>query len=143
MSDSDPCEVALERYTDKRRWLNLWTMLLWIFGATVVIFCSVAILLFIRETWLPGALVVLGTIVNGAGVAWVVSQRKGSEQEERDAFADFRAECGGRQQQVKPGPALQGSNPRIPTAQEINSNAWKSLLSGNSIRSRDQARRRT
>ena len=125
MANPNPCLYAMKRYVDKRRWLNLWTLLLWIFGATVVIFCCIAILLFIRETWLPGALTVLGTIVNGAGIAWVVKQRKGAEAEERSAFKTFRDECrGGKKSELE----LLGE--RVLTEQELNTLAWRALLSG-------------
>ncbi len=132
MTDLDPdlCVVAMERYTDKRRWLNLWTMLLWIFGVTVVLFSCVAILLFVRQTWLPGAITVLGTVVNGAGIAWVVTQRKGAEQEERDAFATFSTLCGRRRQSGRSSPSLQSAAADIPSVRELNSRAWRSLLRG-------------
>jgi len=131
--DLDPCAIAVMRYTDKRKWLNLWTMLLWIFGATVVLFFSVAIILFIKETWLPGAITVIGTMVNGAGIAWVVTQRKGAEQEERDAFTVLSTECGDRRKSAARGVRPLGAEPEIPTARELSSRAWKSLLWGDPI----------
>jgi hypothetical protein len=133
LTELDPCAIAVMRYTDKRKWLNLWTMLLWIFGATVVLFFSVAIILFIKETWLPGAITVIGTMVNGAGITWVVTQRKGAEQEERDAFAALSTECGDRQKSAARGVEPLGAAPEIPTVRELSSRAWKSLLWGDPI----------
>ena len=133
MTDLDPYAIAVMRYTDKRKWLNLWTMLLWIFGATVVLFFSVAIILFIKETWLPGAITVIGTMVNGAGITWVVAQRKGAEREERDAFAALSTECGNRKKSAARGVEPLGAAPEIPTVRELNSRAWKSLLWGDPI----------
>jgi hypothetical protein len=120
----DPCAVAMTRYVDKRRWLNLWTVLLFIFGATIIIFCVIAIMLFIRETWLPGALTVLGTIVNGAAIAWVVNRRTEAEKEERDAFKEFNNQCGGKKSVI----GYQGPLTHIPTERELKTMAWKSLF---------------
>lgn len=123
MSNPNPCSFAIKRYVDKRRWLNLWTLLLWIFGVTVIIFCCTSILLFIRETWLPGALTVLGTIVNSAGIAWVVAQRKVAEAEERAAFKIFRDECQGGEKSK-----LELLGQRVPSEVELKEIAWRSLL---------------
>jgi len=131
MSNPDPCVFAMKRYVDKLRWLNLWTLLLWIFGATVVVFCSVATLLFIRKTWLPGALTVLGTIVNGAGTAWVIARRKEAEAEERDAFKVFSVECADRKSDKKAaGVELLGLTPKAFSEHELRSIAWRSLFRG-------------
>ncbi|MGA2168686.1 MAG: hypothetical protein ABSG62_10775 [Terracidiphilus sp.] len=67
-----PCDFAKLRYFSAPRWLNLWKILLYAFGAAVVLFLVAAILLFIRSTWLAGAITALGTIVSGTGIAWVV-----------------------------------------------------------------------
>lgn len=123
MPGQNPCKFAMQRYVDKRRWLNLWTALLWVFGLTVIVFSCVAILLFIRETWLPGALTVFGTVVNGAGIAWVVTQRKGAETEERAAFKVLTKEC--YERTAEPQVELQGA----PTSlQDLQSLAWSSLF---------------
>lgn len=97
-------------------------MLLWTFGATVIIFCCIGIFLFIRQTWLPGAITLLGTIVNGAGIARVVTQRNGAEAEERDAFKTFSEECHGNQSGAL---TLQSE---IPSQQELRAVAWRSLF---------------
>jgi hypothetical protein len=131
MIDLDPCNFAMKRYVDKLRWLNLWTALLWIFGVTLIVFCSVAILLFIRETWLPGALTVVGAIVNGAGIAWVLARRKEAETEERDAFNVFSVECAGRKAgKIGPPTGPPPPSPRIFSQRELRSIAWQSLLKG-------------
>jgi len=130
MATPDTCAVATERYFDKRRWLNLWTLLLWVFGVTVILFCCAAILLFITQTWLAGALTVLGTIVNGAGVGWVVTQRTTAEKEERDAFKVFTDTCGPSKGGVA---AVQGFIRPVPSRSELTSMAWKSLFSSLSL----------
>jgi hypothetical protein len=92
---TDPCSIAFERYKNIARWRNLWTILLFIFGASVIIFLAGAILLFIKESWLPGAITLCSTIVNAAGVSWVVARRTEAVKEETDAYADVKNVCGG------------------------------------------------
>ena len=87
------CDIAKLRYFHALRWLDLWKALLYIFGATVVLFLVGAIVLFIRESFLPGAIATLGTIVNSAGIAWVVRQRNGAASEEKEAFKELSTHC--------------------------------------------------
>jgi len=91
---TDPCSIAFERYKNLARWRNLWTILLFIFGATVILFLVGAIFLFIKESWLPGAISTLGTLVNAAGVSWVVARRGESVREETEAYEDVKRVCG-------------------------------------------------
>jgi hypothetical protein len=37
-SPFDPCTVAVERYKTIAKWRNLWTILLFVFGSTVIVF---------------------------------------------------------------------------------------------------------
>jgi hypothetical protein len=92
---TDPCSIAFERYKNLARWRNLWTILLFIFGASVTIFLIGAIFLFINESWLPGAISTLGTMVNAAGVSWVVTRRGEAVTEETEAYEDVKSVCGG------------------------------------------------
>ena len=114
------CDFARMNYQDVLKWRNLWTILLYGFGVTVVLFSVAAILLFIRSTWLPGALTTLGTIVSGTGITWVVNQRKTAVAEEKEAFRRLNEEC------KQPGYALAGID-KQPWFSELESNAWKSL----------------
>jgi len=95
MSDGtvSPCEYAIERHRNIAKWRNLWTILLFIFGCTVVIFLVAAILLFIRQDWLPGALSTLGTIVNGVGIKWIYERRMEAVKEEEEAYKDVEEKC--------------------------------------------------
>ena len=88
------CDFAMERYRNIAKWRNMWTVLLFIFGSTVIIFLCGSILLFIRQSWLPGTISTLGTIVNGVGVSWVVTRRNEAVKEEEDAYKDVQAQCG-------------------------------------------------
>jgi hypothetical protein len=86
----DPCTLAVERYKSIARWRNLWTILLFIFGMTVILFLCASILLFNSQGWLPGAISALGTIVNGVGVSWVVARRNDAVREEGLAYEDVK-----------------------------------------------------
>lgn len=90
-----PCEFAIERYRNIAKWRNMWTILLFIFGSTVILFLCGSILLFIRQNWLPGAISTLGTIVNGVGVSWVLSRRTEAVKEEEEAYKDVQSKCPG------------------------------------------------
>ncbi len=87
------CKIAQERFRNAALWKNLWSILLWVFGATVVIFLVLAILFFLRQDWLPGALTSLGTIVEGAGIKWVVDRRSDAAKEEEDAYKEVEEAC--------------------------------------------------
>jgi len=87
------CEYARNRHLGLALWRNLWTILLFVFGCAVVVFLVVAILLFIREDWLPGALSTLGTIVTGASVGWIVTRRSEAVQEEEKAYQQVVDVC--------------------------------------------------
>jgi hypothetical protein len=88
-----PCDYARERHRNRVMWLNLWTMLLFIFGSVVVLFLCAAILFFIRQDWLPGALTTLGTIVQGVGIKWVADRHKEAVAAEQEAYQDVGAKC--------------------------------------------------
>lgn len=119
---NDPCDIAKQRYYDCLRWLNLWKLLLFAFGVTIVIFSIVAIILFINANWLPLALSVLGTVVNGVGIGWVVNQRNKAADEEREAFERLTEECAPPQKKALVGVAQQ------PWFQQLQTSAWKSLF---------------
>lgn len=114
-------DFAKLHYLNALRWLNLWSILVYVFGVTVVLFLVAAILLFIRETWLPGALTTLGTIVSSVGITWVVNQRATAVEEEKEAFSRLKWEYG------SPGMGLIGIK-QMPWFIELRSLAWKSLL---------------
>jgi hypothetical protein len=88
-----PCEYARERHRNILMWRNLWTILLFVFGTAVVLFAVLAIALFIREEWLAGAIMALGTLAQGAAIKWVVDRRADAVQEEEIAYQDVAARC--------------------------------------------------
>jgi len=87
------CEYARERHQNLARWRNLWTILLFAFAAAVVLFLIGAVLLFIRQSWLPGALSTLGTIANGLGIRRVLDRRREAVQEEEEGYRDVVEKC--------------------------------------------------
>ena len=115
------CDVARLRYFHALRWLTLWKILLFVFGASIVLFLVTAILFFLRESFLPGALTTLGTIVTGAGIGWVVGQRTTAAAEEKDAFQELKEACS------PPGASFVGIRQQ-PWFVELQEAATKSLL---------------
>lgn len=91
---SIPCQIAQQRYRNAALWKNLWTILLFAFGAAMVVFLVVAIAFFIREDWLPGAVAILGTIAQGAAIRWVLDRRNEASKEEEDAYKEVQNQCG-------------------------------------------------
>jgi hypothetical protein len=93
MNGFDACQFALERYRNFARWRNLWTILLFVLGASVVLSLLGAIFLFIRADWLPVALSTLGTIVTGLAAKWVMDRRVEAVREEQAAYEDAQKSC--------------------------------------------------
>jgi hypothetical protein len=91
----DPCRIAVDRYKNYAMWRNLWTILLFFFGSTIIVFACVSILLFINQGWLASAISTLGTIVSGASIGWVVKRREEAQKEEEKAYEDQKLVCAG------------------------------------------------
>jgi hypothetical protein len=90
-TDSDLLQqIVYNRYRNALIWRNLWSILLFIFGASLILFAVVTIFFLIRQDWIPSALTVIGTIVEGAGTAWVVSRRNESVTEEKEALEEAK-----------------------------------------------------
>jgi uncharacterized membrane protein YcjF (UPF0283 family) len=88
-----PCEYARERHRNILMWRNLWTILLFAFGTAVIVFAVLAVALFIRQEWLAGAIMALGTLAQGAAIKWVVDRRTDAVREEEIAYQDVAAKC--------------------------------------------------
>jgi hypothetical protein len=88
------CQFAQQRYKNIALWRNLWTILIFAFGVVVVVFLVMAIVFLIRQDWLPGGLNVLGTIVDGVAIGWVLARRNQAVEEEKDALAEIKELCG-------------------------------------------------
>jgi membrane protein YqaA with SNARE-associated domain len=77
---------ATERHRTAARWRNLWTALIFAIGAAATIFLITAILLFIKESWIPGAISTLASFLSGGAVQWLLARRKEAVAEEEQAF---------------------------------------------------------
>lgn len=88
-----PCEYARRRHQKLAKWRNRWTVLIFAVGSTVVLFLIQAILLFLREAWLPGSIWTLATVVSGVGTSWVLARRSEAVKEEEEAYRDVSEKC--------------------------------------------------
>lgn len=116
MALQTPCDFAKARYVDIGRLRQLWGGLWFVLGMSVALFLSISIVLFLRSSWLPGAVGVLGTIVNGAAMTWITTQRRIAADEEEKAFAELLQHCA-------PPPAAElgffpGLNDRVATVMQ-------------------------
>jgi hypothetical protein len=89
-----PCDLAVERWRWIKKWRELWSILIFAFGTAIILFLIAAILLLVRQTWLPGALTAAGTIVSSSMVLWVVKRRTEAVAEEKEAWKDYVDTCG-------------------------------------------------
>jgi small-conductance mechanosensitive channel len=94
MADFNPCDFLFERWKNLALWRNLWTILIFLFGAFLVIFLVSTIFLFIKESWISGALTTVGAIVDGVVVRWVLARRDQAVAEETQAKEELLRVCG-------------------------------------------------
>lgn len=87
------CSIAQERHHSTALWRNLWTLLLWLLGVSIVAFLMMAVLFLLREAWLPAAVVTLGSIAEGVGIKWVTDRRADAVREEAETFRDVQSAC--------------------------------------------------
>ncbi len=87
------CQLARQRHRNAALWLNLWTILIWVFGVAVVAFLVVAIVMFLREQWLALALTALASMAEGAAIKWVRDRRAEAVSEEKEAYQDVEHAC--------------------------------------------------
>lgn len=78
-------DLADDRYRSLQRWRERWTLLIYILGVATTVFLIAAISLFINESWLPGALSTVASILSGAAVAWLLERRREAVAEEDQA----------------------------------------------------------
>lgn len=93
MESVSNCEYARKRHRELLLVRHAWSGLLLILGVAVVGFLVAAILLFMRESWLPVALTAVGTIVTGTGTGFVVRMRDKAVDEEESAYRDVVTAC--------------------------------------------------
>ena len=89
------CDIAQERHHGAALWRNMWTLLLWLLGLSIVLFLVMAVLFLLREEWLPAAVVTLGSIAEGVGIKWVTDRRTDAVREETEMYKDLEGACRG------------------------------------------------
>jgi hypothetical protein len=90
----DPCDFLFERWKNLALWRNLWSILIFLLGASVTVFLAAAVWLYIRQSWLPAVVMTLGTLVNGVASSWVLARRSQAVAEEEEAKKDLIDNCG-------------------------------------------------
>lgn len=93
MSQVDICDFLFERWKNLALWRNLWTILLFLLGIAFTIFLIGAVLFFVRESWLPGALLTVSTVADGVAVGWILARRNQAVAEESAAKDDLLKNC--------------------------------------------------
>lgn len=88
-----PCAYARERHLGLLRWRNLWTILLFVFGSSVVVFLSATALFFLGDKATEAALATLSTLVNGVAIKWILDRRTDAKSEEEEAYQDVQKLC--------------------------------------------------
>jgi hypothetical protein len=102
----NPCRVLLDRYKNLARWRNVWTILLFVFGATMIFFFCAAIAYYRGGDWLTVSGSAIATLASGTGVGWVVARRGEAIEEETAALNDYIERCaGGGTKGTSAGPA--------------------------------------
>ncbi len=87
------CKIAQQRFRNAALWRNLWMILVLGFGLVLIVFFIVSIIFFLHQDWLPAALTTVGTIVESAGIKWLVNRRKDAVKEEKEAYEEVRVVC--------------------------------------------------
>ena len=93
LAEHDKCEFAKHRYNGIARWRFLWTLLIFIFGAFLVVIVAGALVLALASEPTAAIITAIGGVVDGAGVLFLISRRKESKQEEEAAYRDVKAMC--------------------------------------------------
>jgi len=93
MTNGVICDIAIEKHKNAVQWWNLWNILLYIFGAFLILFLIYLIVYLIQSNTINAVLGVLATIVDGVVLKWVVDQRNDAKQAEKDAFGEIEEHC--------------------------------------------------
>jgi hypothetical protein len=85
---SDRKTAADQRHRTLALWRNLWTTLIFALGLAATLFFIGAICLFVRESWIAGAISTVASIFSGGTVPWLVARRQEAVKEEERAFQE-------------------------------------------------------
>jgi hypothetical protein len=92
-SVGDPCAYARERHLNLLRWRNLWTILLFVFGAAIVIVLTLTIAFASDGKFIQSVATAVGTVASGIAIKWVLDRRTDAVSEEQAAFDQMLAIC--------------------------------------------------
>lgn len=87
------CQYARQRHKNLVRWLNLWTILLFVFGTVIVVVLALAIARFHDPKVLEQLAAALGAVASGVAMGWVRDRRNDAKAEEAEAWRDVTATC--------------------------------------------------
>ena len=83
-----PAKLAYERYRSLALWRSLWTALIFVLGLATTIFLIASIFLFVRESWIPGAVTTLASVLTGGAGGWLLARRQEAIDAETAAFRE-------------------------------------------------------
>ena len=92
-SGIDNCQYARQRHQNLLRWRNLWTILLFVFGAAIVVVLVLTIAFVTDGKYVETAASTLGTVASGVAIRWVVDRRNDAKLEEEEAWKEARELC--------------------------------------------------
>ena len=87
------CSIAQHRHRKIALWRDGWTLLLWVFGLTVIIVLIAGITFFIREDWISGGLATITFAAQGGAIKWITTRRADAVREEEEAFNRAEQAC--------------------------------------------------
>ena len=94
------CEIAVARHENALRWYNLWNILTWTFGAFLIVILIYLVISATQSNITQSAIGLVGTVVDGVVVKWVVTQRATAYTEEKEAFEAIKNNCPSDQQKA-------------------------------------------
>jgi small-conductance mechanosensitive channel len=92
------CQVALDRHKNALQWYNLWSTLTYIFGAFLILILIYLVIAATQSSVTQSVIGLIGTIIDGAAVTWVVKQRSTAYTEEKEMFGAVEKNCPGQKE---------------------------------------------
>jgi hypothetical protein len=89
------------RYQLLLRWRDRWTLLIYALGVATTAFLVTAILFFLNESWMPGALSTVASLLTGAAAKWLLDRRQQAVSEEERAYQELRHDLKAEQNSQK------------------------------------------
>jgi hypothetical protein len=87
------CNTALLVHKSAVRWWNLWNVLTYIFGIFLIAILIFLIIGIIQSIVTQAVVGLIGTVVDGVALKWVVTQRSTAYTEEQTALKAIENDC--------------------------------------------------